>query len=298
MTELLNSPFNLDNEDLYCQWRDQKLESVPQALTELVVEVGDPRRLTRAELIKMEGVIQRTNMVIYAGQTGEDNDKEIPRRVAVQFGLSHLNNNWLADDDGITSLCVQQEGDRPLYIPYSNRPIKWHTDGYYNPLDRQCHAVLLHCVRSAGNGGENGLIDHELVYIHLRDHNPDYIRALMHDKAMLIPAGTDMNGNPRPRSDGPVFMVQANGALHMRYTERKRNIEWADDPLTRAAVKALADYLNSDSASIFRTTLQPGMGLLSNNVLHDRTGFDSGEDLSRRLLYRARYFDRITCPAN
>jgi hypothetical protein len=39
------------------------------------------------------------------------------------------------------------------------------------------------------------------------------------------------------------------------------------------------------------------MGLVCNNVLHDRTGFD--DDPSRpRLLYRARYLDRIAKPAD
>jgi len=39
-------------------------------------------------------------------------------------------------------------------------------------------------------------------------------------------------------------------------------------------------------------TLQPGMGLLCNNVLHDRSGFT--DDPARpRLIYRARYHDRI-----
>jgi len=34
------------------------------------------------------------------------------------------------------------------------------------------------------------------------------------------------------------------------------------------------------------------MGLLCNNVLHDRSAFSDGPD-QPRLLYRARYLDRI-----
>ncbi len=35
------------------------------------------------------------------------------------------------------------------------------------------------------------------------------------------------------------------------------------------------------------------MGLVCNNVLHDRTGFTESAD-RRRLLYRARYYERIS----
>jgi hypothetical protein len=35
------------------------------------------------------------------------------------------------------------------------------------------------------------------------------------------------------------------------------------------------------------------MGLLCNNVLHTRDGFSDRPDAPQRLLYRARYFDRI-----
>jgi len=38
--------------------------------------------------------------------------------------------------------------------------------------------------------------------------------------------------------------------------------------------------------------MQAGEGLLSNNVLHTRTGFENG-DCATRLLYRVRYRERI-----
>ncbi len=36
---------------------------------------------------------------------------------------------------------------------------------------------------------------------------------------------------------------------------------------------------------------EPGWGLICNNVLHTRTGFADGQP--PRLLYRARYYDRL-----
>ncbi len=78
----------------------------------------------------------------------------------------------------------------------------------------------------------------------------------------------------------------------MRYTARTRNIEWKVDPVTRAAVSALSDFLHSESPYIYRATLQAGQGLISNNVLHDRSGFEDDAEHTR-LLYRLRYFQRM-----
>ena len=69
---------------------------------------------------------------------------------------------------------------------------------------------------------------------------------------------------------------------------------WKEDDNTQAAVNYLNKLLNSDSGYIFKARLEPGMGLICNNILHNRSRFSDTEE-HRRLLYRARYFDRITC---
>ncbi len=289
-----NSPFSLGNSIAYREWREWKLNRAAENIEELIVGVNDPRQLSDHEYAALHRCIRRNNMVIYAGNTGSDPDKSIPRTVAKRFGLRQLNHNWLADDDGLTSLTVNDDGDHPQYIPYTNRPINWHTDGYYNPNDAQVHGLMLHCVHRAARGGENALMDHEIAYILLRDENPDYIEALMQPDAMTIPPGTDMHGNLREAAIGPVFSINAqSGDLHMRYTARRRNIEWKSDGITRETVSFLESVLNSDSPYIYRGTLEPGMGLISNNVLHDRGGFSDQQGHPQRLLYRARYFDRI-----
>ncbi|MBO0611450.1 TauD/TfdA family dioxygenase [Thiothrix fructosivorans] len=289
------SPFLPDNDALYQRWREQKLQHYPVYLEDLIVEVRDPRNLSDAEHQAMLTRCRKANMVIYAGKTGDDPDRSIPHRMAQQFGLQHLDHNWLADDDGLTSLTVAaaDSGEREHYIPYSNRLIQWHTDGYYNLPEQQIHGLLLHCVRSAPEGGENRLLDHEIAYLRLRDQNPDYIRALMQSDVMTIPARTDGDTVARAENVGPVFAVDPlTGDLHMRYTIRGRNVVWKDDSLTRQALAALSDWLECGSSYIFRGKLEPGMGLVSNNVLHDRSGFTDTEN-HRRLLYRARYMDRI-----
>ena len=291
--DAVSSPFNLDNNDLYQRWRDQKLQGYPTTLGELLVEINDPRTLTDSEFAALQQRCRKTNMALYASKTGTDPDPEIPLSMGRRFGLQSINKNWLADETGLTSLTVRNEGVRQNYIPYTNRAINWHTDGYYNAANRQIHALNLHVVMQAASGGENQLMDHEIAYILLREKNPDYIRALMGPKAMTIPARIDEGGTvARPEEPGPVFVIMPSGDLHMRYTIRVNNVMWADDPLSREALAYLQEILNNPSPYIYRGRLESGMGLVSNNVLHDRAAF-TDDATHKRHYYRARYFDRL-----
>ena len=286
------APFDLNNDADYTVWREQKLLAYPTDIEDLIVEIQDPQQLTSAEYEALHARCRKTNMAIYAGPTGSDPDKAIPKSLGKQFGLSELDYNMGADDDGVTSLKVVEGKWRSGYIPYTNRAIHWHTDGYYNLPERQIHGLLLHCVSAAASGGENALLDPEIVYIHLRDKDPEYIRALMAANVMTIPPNNENGEQLRPARSGPVFSVLEDGNLHMRYTARTRSIEWSPDPLTQAAIKTLEAFLDSSSPYIYRATLQPGQGLVSNNVLHDRSGFDDDAEHTRQL-YRLRYYQRI-----
>jgi alpha-ketoglutarate-dependent taurine dioxygenase len=274
------------------QWREHKIANAPKSLDELIVEVRDPRTLPPHEHAALAERIRRCNMAIYASPMHEA-DTDIPRLLGAQFGLVQLDANWLAGEDGISEIRVFDNGTRQHYIPYTDRPIKWHTDGYYNPPEREIRAMVLHCVRNASHGGGNQLMDHEMAYLLLRDENPQHIRALMKPDAMTIPERVDETDGVRPAQSGPVFSLDAHGNLHMRYTARTRSIEWKQDAATKAAVAALESLLASDTPHIFKGRLEPGMGLLCNNVLHDRSAFSDDPTHPPRLLYRARYLDRI-----
>ncbi len=288
-----DSPFNPDNAEGYRRWREEKLRGYPRSATELLVELADPRALSESEYQALAERIAKANMAIYATTLGCDPDKSAPRALAERFGLSHLDSNLLADDDGLTSITVSAAGDKPKYIPYTNRSINWHCDGYYNTGERQIRGMLLHCVRQAEEGGENLLLDPEIAYLELRDRDVAHVRALMEADVMTIPPGLDGEGKERGASIGPVFSWhEASGSLHMRYTARKRNIEWKQAANVQAALEALEDILEH-SPYIIRARLEPGMGLLCNNVLHTRTAFRDAESGPQRLLYRARYFERI-----
>lgn len=308
----MGSPFDLTDSAAYRAWRDAKLAAYPRSIDPLIVTVTDPRALTAGERQSMASAVARANMVFYHAPHLPAADKSLPKKLGEQLGLFRLEGNYLADEDGLSSITPSEADDpaRGDFIPYTHKPINWHTDGYYNAPDRRILGMSLHCAMDAEAGGENALLDHEIAYIQLRDTNPDHVAALMQPDAMTIPArmddtppapplkreadqALDLNRSiARAEQGGPVFSVDPDaGFLHMRYTARTRSIVWKDDAPTRAAVKTLGEIL-ADSEYILTARMTPGMGLICNNVLHTRSGFSDSPG-HRRLLYRGRYYDRL-----
>lgn len=298
----VNSIFSLGDDRAYRRWRDAKLADYPRRPEELAVEVAALAVPSSAETRAVLAACGRANLCLYRSRQHLGDPQATRRALSAfvsHFGLAHFEAHRSAEADGIVALEVVAEGGRLGYIPYTNRAIGWHTDGYYNyeGPGRMIRSMLLHCVRSASEGGENGLLDHEIVYIRLRDENPDYIAALMHPEAMTIPANEEASGTTRCENTGPVFIVDPHsGGLTMRYTARKRNIRWRADAATQAAVRAIERVLSEDPL-IMRVRLAPGEGVICNNVLHDRIGFDPGAGSeSGRLIYRIRAYDRVREP--
>ena len=283
--------FNINNSEAYLRWHEHKLKHAITHADELLVVIKNPLAITIAEQKELLTRCQRSNMVIYASHV--EMDEHMLQQFAAQLGLNRLDANWLAGEQGITRITIcKGEGPRQSYIPYTDRAIKWHTDGYYNPLDRRIHGMLLHCAQSAGEGGDNRVMDHEIAYLMLRDANPDFIRALSAPDVLTIPERVDAPDGIRPAQTGPVFSLNGAGQLHMRYTARTRSIEWKQDEQSRAAVAYLEQILSSESQHIHRLRLNNSMGLLCNNVLHERTAF-TDDPLKPRLLYRARYLEGL-----
>lgn len=293
------SVFSLGDDQAYRRWRDAKLGTYPRSPDQLMVDVSALSAPTPAELQAVLAACRRANMCLYRSRRHLGDAGETRRALADfarHIGLTHFEDHRSAEADGIVALEVAAEGGRLGYIPYTNRPIGWHTDGYYSyeGPERMIRSMVLHCVRGASTGGENGILDHEIAYIRLRDENPEFIAALMHPQAMIIPANEEPDRRLRAENPGPVFALDPEtGRLTMRYTARKRNIRWRADATTQAAVRALERLLREDPL-IFRVKLDAGEGLICNNVLHDRTGFETGPGPEPgRLLYRIRSYDRI-----
>jgi len=289
-----DNPFDLNSNAAYFAWRQGKLNKAPTRLEDLMLELDNAARLSPAEHDAMLSRLERANMVIYKLKDPASQSKQLIFQLGRQLGLERLDSNLCADEDGITTLRVVDRRREGEYIPYTNKRLNWHTDGYYNRPGEQIRGVILHCVQPAGEGGESAFMDHEIAYIRLRDKNPDYIRALMEPDTMIVPANSQNGREIRPEQGGPVFSVDSGGKLHMRYSARARNIVWKDDATTQSAAEYLLDLFQADSPFIFRHQLEAGQGIISNNVLHCRTAFKHDSDSNRgRLLYRARYFDRV-----
>jgi len=284
-------PFAPWDDAAYRRWRRWKLALLPRHIDELVVPVRDPRQLRDEERTALLVAIGRGGFAIYHSQQGAE-DPVVPRRLAAQLGLRRLDANWLAEDDGVSRIEVSDASDgHGGFIPYTDRPIGWHTDGYYHPGERRIRAMVLHCVRPAADGGENGLFDPELAYIAVRDRSPELLQALLAPDALTIPARADESGIARGAQTGPVFSIDEDGCLHMRYTARTRSIEWRGDEATPRAAALLREVM-ATSPAVWRVRLEAGMGVVGHNVLHERSGFR--DDPARpRLLLRARFLDRI-----
>jgi alpha-ketoglutarate-dependent taurine dioxygenase len=293
------SPFDLEHDKAYERWREAKLAAYPACAADLVVDIGDLGRPVEAELRAVADLCRKANMAIYRCPRPHSDDACLRQDLlafAEAFGLTRSEGHRSAGDDGIVALQVSRDAGREGYIPYTDKPLSWHTDGYYNAPEDRIGAFLLHCVRCASDGGENGFLDPDIAYIRLRDENPDFIAALTHEEAMTIPANVEDNGKVRPVSVGPVFFLHPqSGALQMRYTARTRSIVWRNDAKTQAAEGFLRQLLSREPL-VFRHTLAPGEGVICNNVLHCRSRFDDGPGSARtdgRLLYRMRYTNGI-----
>lgn len=284
-----------ENPTAYTAWRNAKLAAYPKSARDIRVRIADLAAPTEAERAEIIDRCNRCGMAIYetaAANSGDEARADL-RRFAASFGLGKIEDHRSADSDGIVAIEVTDQSTKRGFIPYTNRPLNWHTDGYYNGPDEAIRAMILHCVRPASAGGENALLDPEIVYIRLYDHNPAFAAAMMHPEAMTIPESVEEDGRARPTSTGPVFAFDADGKLTTRYTARARNVVWRDDPDTRAAVAVLDQLLAKEQEPlIIKYTLAAGEGLISNNVLHTRTGFENAAG-AERLLLRGRYGKRI-----
>lgn len=287
------NPFLISSgERAYQQWRKAKLDAYVEKIESMFVDLQDSE-ISESSAQAIMANCKQTNFSLYRLSNPASGDKAFVRQLGLRMGLSRLDGNLCADDDNISSLQVMDVGRRAAYIPYTNKRLSWHTDGYYNKPGEQIRGILMHCARPAAEGGANLVLDHEIAYLQMRDENPLLIQAFMREDAMTIPPNIENGVEIRGEQTGPVFSVDSSGHLHMRYSARTRNIEWYNDELTREAVDFLNGLLSVNNPYVFSFSLQAGEGIICNNVLHCRTDFKDDAE-HKRLLYRARYFDRVT----
>jgi hypothetical protein len=286
----MKSPFILENQTEYISWRDKKLSLYPKDIESLSISF-DFEDIDINKITQLKKIVKDYNFAIYnfSAQVSDEKLQEF----CVQLNLMSSVSNLLADQNGISSITdnssLVQKKSNIEYIPYTNKPLNWHTDGYYHPLHLTVKSFLLHCNEPAQKGGENLLLDHEILYIFLRDHNPDFIDILMQENIMEIPK--NKNSKSSSSSIGPVFYIDTENFLNMRFTSRQQNIIWRKDDMIKKIKNYISSFILDDSKYIFKLLLKKNQGYLANNILHKREEYLDGEN--KRLLKRLRFSERI-----
>jgi hypothetical protein len=281
------APPPLGDERAYQTWRDAKLRAFARTGGLPVVEIRDLARPQAGEMQCLREALDWANMVVVRSEGPIDADALLA--LGRYLGLVALDRNPCADEQAVSRLEQRPTRAPGEYIPYTDKALGWHTDGYYNPLNEAVRAWMLFCVRPAATGGENALLDPELAYLWLRDRDPGLIAALMHPAAISIPANRRDGRELRPETQGPVFAL-CDDRLVMRFSARGQNIRW--HPAAETARAALTELFSSASDFILRHKLSAGEGYITRNVLHTRTAFTDGPN-GGRLLLRVRYRDAL-----
>ena len=279
--------FDLASDQDYLRWRDEKLAAYPKDIGELVVELGDMAALRPAEKTRILEIVERANMCVYTAGSAE---LEMNSLLALgkQLGVTRTDKSARhAQSDELTDSGILNRA-----IPFSTRHCNWHTDATYYGSDNTIQALFLLCKRPAAEGGSNKVMDHEMLYIRLRDTDPGALEVLMNRNCFNYrnPATGDID----PHRGGKVFWTNAGGHLCHRFSFRKTDMAWSDESDTAAARKVLESLVSDESEHVIEGRLESGMGLISNNVLHTREKLvDSDDDANKRLLFRTRFYDRV-----
>ena len=107
-----------------------KLARFQKSAAGSIVELDNPGRPTASERRELLRALTDFNFVIYQVRSGPL-DKAGLKTLGTQLGIDRTDHNFCADGEDVSSVQVSDRCDRPRYIPYSDRPLGWHTDGYY-----------------------------------------------------------------------------------------------------------------------------------------------------------------------
>ncbi|MCZ6487434.1 MAG: TauD/TfdA family dioxygenase [Gammaproteobacteria bacterium] len=291
------SPFLLENESAYQIWRETRLEHYRCLNPARIINIADASSFSVETQQNLATQMQAFNFAFFEIDRGRHllSRKDF-LKLGRRLGLHRFESSPDQEMDGVTALkAVDASDKRSMYIPYSSRALNWHTDGYYNPTSARIGAFLLYCVNPAHQGGDSFLLDHEMLYLQIRDTAPELLVALMDPAVMVVPANVQNGQVIRPAESGPVFSVDSeSGRLAMRYSSRPRYISWKSDELTKQAVDLVTELLGDNEFAV-SLKLKRGQGIICNNVLHGRKAYaDGSTDEVSRLYYRARYYDTVS----
>ena len=279
--------FNLDSDRDYQKWRDEKLAAYPRNVTGLVVELADMTAITKAERARILELVEIANMCVYSAGSAELGMSSL-LKLGAQIGVTENDKSTRhSNSDELTASGILNNA-----IPFTTRHVHWHTDATYYGSNKTIQALFLLCKRPAVEGGSNKVLDHEMLYILLRDKAPEALRTLMGNYCFKYK--NPKTGEVSENLGGKVFWTNSAGHLNHRFSFRKMDMAWSENSEILAARDILESLLLNESEFVIEGRLESGLGLISNNVVHTREKMiDSDDVANQRLLFRARFYDRV-----
>ena len=266
----------------FLRWAEEKEKNIPRNINGILVNIHDINNVKTSEITKIKETINKYNSCIYSSKIALKSNTDLLKFVELVGMRTYDCNN--IESSKITTI-TPLENNKINYIPYTDKSLNWHTDGYYDK--KSIFSWLLHCVNPATQGGENYLLDHELA---LREYvfSNDDIDDLMAGDALTIPESKDTS-----RSEISTYVFSFKNQykkLHMRFSMRKDNI--GTSPKASVAVTKLKKIIENDCAKYSLTyKLQKNEGIITNNILHGRKAFK--DDMVKRRLLRIRSYERL-----
>ena len=266
----------------FLRWAEEKERNIPHNIDGIIVNIHDINNVKTSEIAKIKETIYKYNSCIYSSKIAlKSNTNLLKFAELVGMRTYDCNNIESSEISTITPL----QNNKVNYIPYTDKSLNWHTDGYYDK--KSIFSWLLHCVNPATQGVENYLLDHELA---LREYvlKNDDINNLMAEDALTIPESKDTS---RPEISTYIFSFKNKyRRLHMRFSMRKDNI--GTSAKASPAIIKLKEIIENDCAKYSLTyKLQKNEGIITNNILHGRKAFK--DDKVKRKLLRIRSYERL-----
>lgn len=265
------------------QWALEKEDNIPLNIDDLIVKIHDINHATLAEISNIKDIIKRFNCCIYQSKVGLNAQADL-MNFAQSIGMETYDTNNIHNSP--ISLIMSLETKNTLnYIPYTNKKLNWHTDGYYD--EKPIFSWLLHCEEPAYSGGENYLLDHELA---IREYiiKYDNLESLSSLDAFTIPGNTNAN-----RGETKGYICDNDNEykkFHMKFSMREKNMKLNEQ--SKTAIMRMKKIIKEDCKKYCLTyKLSKNEGIVSNNILHGRNSFEDGKAM--RKLYRIRSYERI-----
>jgi hypothetical protein len=265
------------------QWALEKEDNIPLKIDDLIVKIQDINHATLAEISNIKDIIKRFNYCIYQSKVGLNAQADL-MNFAQSIGMETYDTNNIHNSP--ISLIMSLETKNALnYIPYTNKKLNWHTDGYYD--EKPIFSWLLHCEEPAYSGGENYLLDHELA---IREYiiKYDNLESLSSLDAFTIPGNTHAN-----RGETKGYICDNDNEykkFHMKFSMREKNMKLNEQ--SKTAIMRMKKIIKEDCKKYCLTyKLSKNEGIVSNNILHGRNSFEDGKAV--RKLYRIRSYERI-----